>query len=197
MPPSRALVQTLQAWTGRLSGGLLIILDQFEEYFLYHPQEDGEGTFAVEFPRVVNRPDLRVNFLVSVREDALAKLDRFKGRIPNMFDDYLRVRHLDREAACAAIEKPIQEYNRLYAANSQKVSVEPALVEAVLEQVQAGQVVLGEAGRGVVEEANAEVQIETPYLQLVMTRLWDEEMHVGSSTLRLETLDAWGERSAL
>ena len=32
----------------------------------------------------------------SIREDALAKLDRFEGRIPALFANYLRVEHLDR-----------------------------------------------------------------------------------------------------
>ncbi|MBI3799632.1 MAG: ATP-binding protein [Deltaproteobacteria bacterium] len=166
VPLSRTLAQNLRAWTERLGGDLLIILDQFEEYFLYHMQEDGEGTFAVEFPRVVNQPDLRVSFLISIREDALAKLDRFKGRIPNLFDNYLRIEHLDREAARAAIKKPIEQYNRLYAADGQQVSIEPTLVEAVLKQVRTGQVILGETGRGVVEDhsnsAPSDLRIETP-----------------------------------
>ena len=71
----------MRAWTSRVRP-LLVVLDQFEEYFLYHPDEDGAGTFAVEFPRLVNEPNLRVNFLLSIREDAWAKLDRFEGRIP-------------------------------------------------------------------------------------------------------------------
>jgi tetratricopeptide (TPR) repeat protein len=189
VPPLRSLPHTLQAWTERVDGDLLIILDQFEEYFLYHPNEDGEGTFAVEFPRAVDRPDLRVSFLISIREDALAKLDRFKGRIPNLFDNYLRIEHLDREAARAAIEEPIQQYNRLRAAEGPQVSIEPKLVEAVLEQVETGQVILGDTGRGIVKGQTMKAQIETPYLKLVMTRLWDEEMRDGSHILRLETLD--------
>ena len=43
----------------------------------------------------MNRRDLRVSFLVSMREDSIAKLDFFKGRIPNLFDNYLRIDHLD------------------------------------------------------------------------------------------------------
>jgi predicted TIM-barrel fold metal-dependent hydrolase len=196
MPPSRALAQTLQAWTERVDGDLLIILDQFEQYFLYHPWEDSKGTFAVEFPRAVNSPDLRCNFLISIREDSLAKLDRFKGRIPNLFDNYLRIEHLDREAARAAIEKPIKQYNDLRATDEPEISIEPKLVEAVLEQVETGQVVLGEAGRGVVRTDNnsisVEVRIEAPYLQLVMTRMWGEEIDVGSHVLRRETLKRLG-----
>jgi WD40 repeat protein len=173
-----SLLKNLQFWSEHIDGDLLIILDQFEEYFLYHLQEDGIGTFASEFPRAVNSPDLRVNFLISVREDALAKLDRFKGRIPNLFDNYLRIDHLDRAAARVAIERPIAEYNRLQT-EGQTVSIEPELVEAVLDQIKTGQVRLGEAGRGMIEGAvsrSDEGRIETPYLQLVMTRLWDEEI---------------------
>ncbi len=190
-----SLVQNLQTWSEHIDGDLLIILDQFEEYFLYHLQEDGIGTFASEFPRAVNRPDLRVNFLISVREDALAKLDRFKGRIPNLFDNYLRIDHLDRAEARAAIERPIAEYNRLQT-EGQTVSIEPELVEAVLDQIKTGQVRLGEAGRGMIEGAvsrSDEGRIETPYLQLVMTRLWDEEIQTSPAPfLRLSTLQRLG-----
>lgn len=183
------LVKFLEACTRRIGADFIIILDQFEEYFLYHSQEDGEGTFVVEFPRAVNRPDLRVNFLISIREDALAKLDRFKGRIPNLFDNYLRIEHLDREAAREAIEKPIEEFNRQ---NSTDFRIEPALLDAVLDQVKTGQVFLGEAGRGLVKSENGEARIETPYLQLVMTRLWNEEMSADSHVLRLDTLNSLG-----
>ena len=79
-PPAGSLAEALAGASARLDGDLLVILDQFEEYFLYHADEDGEGTFAVEFPRALNRLDLRAAFLISIREDALAKLDRFEGR---------------------------------------------------------------------------------------------------------------------
>ena len=101
------------AWTERTGADLLVVLDQFEEYFLYHGSEDSEGTLAVEFPRAVNRGDLRANFLISIREDSLAKLDRFKGRIPNLFDNYLRIDHLNRDAARQAVVRPLEKFNEL------------------------------------------------------------------------------------
>jgi WD40 repeat protein len=175
-------------------GPVMLILDQFEEYFLYRPRVDPRGSFAVEFAKGVNRDDVPASFLISIREDAYTKLDHFKGRIPNLFDNYLRLDHLDYQAARAAIERPIEQYNRLEAVDGQPVSIEPALVEAVLEQVRTGQVVLAESGRGGVggRPTAVEARIETPYLQLVMTRLWDEEMRVGSRVLRLETLERLG-----
>ncbi|MGE5756550.1 MAG: hypothetical protein ACM35G_12710, partial [Planctomycetaceae bacterium] len=190
VPPGTTLADALAIWAERLDGTLLIILDQFEEYFLYHPREDGPGTFATEFPAAVNRPDLRVNVLLSLREDALAKLDRFEGKIRSLFDNYLRLAPLDREAAVEALRGPIAEYNRHH--EGQPVTIEPKLIDEVLAQVKAGAVELVAAGRGVVAgvgdwDEPRDIHIETSYLQLVMTRLWDEEQHLGSRTLRWET----------
>ena len=54
--PGEPPADTLRAWTERVRT-LLVVLDQFEDYFLYHPAEDGEGTFAGEFPEIVNDPE--------------------------------------------------------------------------------------------------------------------------------------------
>ena len=194
-PATRSLVELFKFWTELHQCDLFIILDQFEEYFLYHPYEEGPGTFAFEFPAVVNHPYLCAHFLVSIRDEALAQLDRFKGRINNLFDNYYRIRHLTREGAAAAIEKPIAQYNRLLPPGAAPFSIEPALVQAVLEQVQTGRVVLGEAGRGVVGARGnhiAETRIETPFLQMVMNRIWEMERRADSHILRLATLQTLG-----
>ena len=109
-------LENLQVWTESLGGDqgegqLFIILDQFEEYFQYHPQESGKGNFADEFSRWVNRSDLRVNFLIAMREDSLFRLHRFQERILNIFDIQIELKRLDRSAAKDAIVKPIREYN--------------------------------------------------------------------------------------
>jgi hypothetical protein len=187
---SVSLAEFLVACVSKLDRQLMIILDQFEEYFLYSPWDDG---WVDEFPKVLTCADLPASFLISIREDSLAKLDLFEGRIPGLFDNYLRIEHLDREAARAAVEKPIEQYNRLKIAGEHNVGIEPKLVKAVLEQLRTGQIDLGRTGRGGSEAGAhiniAETRIETPYLQLVMSRLWNEEMHAGSHVLRLETLN--------
>src|SRR5262249_60619599 len=115
-PPAdfTSLAEYLVAYAVQLDRRLMVILDQFEEYFLYHPQDDA---FAEEFPNAVMQADAPVSFLISIREDSYAKLDRFEGHIPILFDNYLRVEHLDREAARTAIEKPIEQYNSLLASH--------------------------------------------------------------------------------
>ena len=182
--------------TEAVEGDLLIILDQFEEYFLYHSTVDGPGTFAVEFPRVVNRSDLRVSFLVSMREDSIAKLDFFKGRIPNLFDNYLRIDHLERTQARDAIVKPIDQFNKRLPPGTPPMKMDANLVDLVLNQVTTGRVAIAGAGKGRLGMAgdghSSEDRVETPYLQLVLTRLWQEETAAGSHELRASTLERLG-----
>ncbi len=178
---------------------LMVILDQFEEYFLYHPAGD---VFTEQFARAIVPGDLSVSFLVSPREDALAKLDRFKGRIPTLWDSYRRIDHLDRKAAEAGILKPIDQFNRLQVPGVDPITIEPELVTEVLDQVRTGRV--GPIGQGALPTGSDSERIETPYLQLVMTRLWDTEKRLldeerlrhpekaTSLVLRLQTLRELG-----
>jgi WD40 repeat protein len=182
------LADTLEACAAKLSGDVYVVLDGVEEYFLYHESEEGPGTFFSQFPEAVKRPGLRASFLLAIREDALARLDRFKADLPNLFGNYLRLAHLDRAAARSAVVGPIEEYNRLLVEPSAKVEIEPALVEAVLDEVAAGRVDLGQTGRGAVADQADEERVEAPYLQLVMQRLWEAEEEAGSPLLRLSTL---------
>ena len=198
--PSASLTEQLAIYADTVGGELFMILDQFEEYFLYHRGDGGDGGFDAELSRAVTQADLRVNFLVAIREDALAGLDRFKGRIPGLLDNYLRLGHLDRSAARVAIEKPVEQFNVLRAEELAAVGMESELVEAVLDQVKTGRVSLEEGGRGGVGAPSGAVDeesIETPYLQLVMSRLWEEELGAGSRMLRLQTLDRLGGASRI
>ena len=175
-----------------VDAGLLVIFDQFEEWFLYHGQTIGEGSPGDELVRAMTREDIPVRYLVSLREDALARLDWFKGRVPGMFENLLRLRHLDRPAGRAAIEGPIARYN---AEHADAVEIEPGAVERVLGEVRAGAVQVGQQGQGAIAANGGAAEgerIEAPFLQLVMTRLWNEERARESGRLRLDTLERLG-----
>jgi WD40 repeat protein len=156
------LVDTAAA-AAQQSGELHLLLDNFEEYLLYHGLE---GPLSDTLPELLRRPGLRVNVLLALRDDALADLDELAGRIPELFSNLLRLDRLDREAGQAAILGPLGRYGELA---GEKFTAEDALVEAVLDEVWT------EAG------------VETPYLQLVLERLWERERELGSSELRLAT----------
>jgi WD40 repeat protein len=165
-----------------------LVLDQAEEYFLYHAGDAGPGSFAEALPAILSTP-LRVNVLVSLREDSLAKLDRFTGRIPGLFANTLRLDRLDRTAARAAITRPLERYSEL---TGETVSAESELVERILDDVGAGQIEPALGGLGAVEGAAFLSGVEAPYLQLVLQRLWDEERTSGSDLIRGETFDRLG-----
>jgi hypothetical protein len=186
MAPLREFLAACSEASGRR---LMIILDQFEEYSLYHPEDDA---FGEQFPEATAGADRDVSFLVSLREDAVARLDRFKGRIPTLWDSYRRIEHLDHRAAQDAIRLPLGEYNRRRAQGDPPIEIEDALVDAVLRQVPANAVRFDDSGAGTVAAADADSRIETPYLQLVMTRLWEREQEEHSTTLRVATLEAEG-----
>ena len=171
---------------------VLLILDQFEEHFLYEPADE-EG-FDDELARCVTRGDLRANFLISVREDAYSLIgDRFKARIPNVYGNYLHLDFLDESAARAAVLEPVNAFNRQLASDSEHFEVEPELVDAVLEEVRRGRVVIGgDSAREVVP--TGPVRVETAYLQLVMKRLWDEEIAAGSQRAAAGDTAASGRR---
>ena len=185
----RGLAPTLlRSWAGDATGTLrsaapdpppasggetqreVLLLDEFEDFF--HETEDTD--FAAELARVVTRPARTSSVLLAIREDALAKLDRFEGRIPGLLDNVLRLDHLHRESAREAILGPRDRWNEL-AYPSERFEVEDELVEAVLDGVPAGP-----------------GHVETLLLQLVMTRLWEARGPRGPYVLRRETFDALG-----
>jgi CHASE2 domain-containing sensor protein len=185
-----ALEHAIEDITETFDATPLLILDQFEEHFLYE-RDDGDG-FDDDLARCVNRRDLRANFLFSVREDAYSLIgQRFKARIPNVYGNYLHLDFLDERAARDAVLEPVNAFNARQPNGAPRFEVEPELVDAVLEQVRRGRLAMGEGGAPDVG-ATGPARVETAYLQLVMKRLWDEEVTAGSTRLRLETLSRLG-----
>ncbi|MBV9337270.1 MAG: PD40 domain-containing protein [Solirubrobacterales bacterium] len=194
--PRDGLTEALRAAVSVTDATLLVILDQFEEYLLYRPRERRPGRLADDLAEAINSRALRANFLIAVREDAYAGLgDLFQAKLPNVYGNYLHLEYLHRDAAREAIVKPVARFNDAHP-DDDAVLTEPDLVDAVLDEVRTGQVVFEQTGKGVVPDRDGASlradEIETPYLQLVMTTLWERELSGGSRTLRLSTLEQLG-----
>ncbi|HKP93921.1 MAG TPA: hypothetical protein VJS88_08480, partial [Chthoniobacterales bacterium] len=189
-----SLVETLRAWTSVLQSDVVLVLDQFEEHFLYRAVHD--NSFGDQLVAVLNDPDLRVNVLISLREDRVAQLDAFKSTIPGLFDNSLRLEHLTEEAARAAIEGPLALFNSRFRADAVPITVEPPLVDAVLDEVRAGRVRVREAGQGELKAVEStrpdSMRVEAPYLQMVMMRMWREEVVPGKTSLTLAAFKRLG-----
>ncbi|MGZ5267108.1 MAG: nSTAND1 domain-containing NTPase [Caldimonas sp.] len=181
----RPVDEVLRACAEAARTTVLVLLDQFEDYLQYYPRSDAQDSFEAQFARAVNREEVDVGFLISVREASLSKLDRFRGRIPQLLTNSLRLKHLDMIGARQAIGTTVvHEWNRRHPAEP-AMRVQKAVVMQVIGDAQAD-LARGELGaQGV---ARAEAVIEAPFLQLVMARLWKAERLAGSRVLRLSTL---------
>ena len=136
--PALPLDDFLLQCTQALRGHVVLIFDQFEEYFLYHAASAVSEGFDAEFARSVNRSEIDASFLLSMREDSLSKLDRFQGRIPKLLTNLLRLDHLGRDAAIRAIREPLAACNKRLPPGAQPSSIDDDLVEALLDQVKTG-----------------------------------------------------------
>jgi WD domain, G-beta repeat len=186
-PGAPSLSDTLERSAQAVGGVVLIILDQFEEHLLAAPSVE-RAAFDEQLAAAINASDLRAHFLISLQEEFLARLDRFGGRIPRPFRNSLRLEHLDHLALREAIVEPVGAWNRARrVSGSEAYAVESALVEELVRQRAIG--VMEQADRPDSSWSDYEpAPIETAYLQLVMRRVWDEELRLKSRLLRYSTL---------
>lgn len=183
-PPDGHLDAAIEAAAEATEASLLVILDQFEEYFLYCAREPTPQHFADELARCISKAGLPANFLIAIREDAYAGLgDLFQGRIANVYGNYLHVDYLDRPAAERAIREPLRVYNSQPGVG-EPIAIQDDLVTAVLDGVRAYD------GDGRPDAASGgDGRVATPLLQLVMATIWERERAEGSRELRLSTLE--------
>jgi WD40 repeat protein len=176
-PPAR-LADSIRQLAGATGSRVVLILDQFEEYLLYHGGQEGANSLPGQLAQVLDEPRLPASVLLSIREDALSKLDPLKRAIPRLFDNMLHLEAVGRDAAEETITGPLAWYNA-QRPDDAPVEIEPALVDAVLQQV-------SEAPSAA--DGHGET-VEFAYLQLVLDRLWQEARADGVSRLTLELLE--------
>jgi hypothetical protein len=178
-----SLLDAVRTLVSRNHQNVMLVLDQFEEYFLYHPRGDPLDRELVE---LLTQRDLPVGVLISMREDSLAALDRFQRSVPGLFENLLRLRHLDEQQAQAAIDGPLKRFEELY---GERVRPGRKLVATVLDDIRSASL---DPGPWNPERDADETFFEAPYLQLVMDRLWRTEREHGSKVLHAGTLETLG-----
>jgi formylglycine-generating enzyme required for sulfatase activity len=175
-----ALASVLSEPAGR---PVLLILDQFEEYFLYR---DRVGTSTVDraLGDLAARRDSRVHLLFGVRDDALYHLDRLRAVVPGILETTIELRRLGDAGVRDAIVGPIERYNEEYRNKDSAIVVEDALVATLIHELKRA-----DAASGKIRTRPGEGQrIELPYLQLALAKLWAAEGGATASALREATL---------
>jgi hypothetical protein len=161
---------------------VMVIFDQFEEYLAHYHN----AAVDRELVGAIARPHPLASFLLSLRDEAVAELDRFEGRIPDLFENYLRIEHLSRTDAEEAIVEPLREYNTRFGGG---IVADVALVAAVLDDLEAQESVGTAIGRGGTRGVG---RIQTPYLQIVMSKLWDETRKSGATAIERPLFESLG-----
>jgi hypothetical protein len=164
---------------------LLLILDQFEEYFLYETRTEVTAA-EIAFGELLSRRDVDLHVLIAVRDDSLHLLNKLRAVVPFVLETTIQLRHLNDDGARSAIRGPIKRYNDEFRKGTE-IEIEDRLVDAVIAQLREG--ASRTAGQGV---ASGSPEIELPYLQLTMTKLWDKAGGRNATALRLQTLDDLG-----
>ena len=161
---------------------LLLVLDQFEEYFLY--RSDSQRSPAERgFSELLARRDFDLRLLIGIRDDSLHLLDRLRAAIPGVLDTTVRLGYLSETDVERAIRGPVRRYNERYREHAAPVEIEDALVTTLIKDLRES------SGRATAEETGkGSAQIELPYLQLTMTKLWEADGGRTATKLRLETL---------
>lgn len=70
---------------------LVLVLDDFQEFLGRALDDEGVSRFTEEWVEAVLQPDLAVSFLIAMSESSRPRLDRFKGRIPGLDHNSLRL----------------------------------------------------------------------------------------------------------
>ena len=163
---------------------ILVILDQFEEYFLYR-----EGGRARGLDRAVRdlaaRRDQPVHLLFGIRDDALHQLDQLRAFVPGILETMIELRGLDDPGIREAIVGPITRYNEEYRDKAAAIVVEDGLVTTLIHQLKDADTEFNKARRLI---HGAERRVELPYLQLALRKLWIAEGSAHAIALREATL---------
>jgi hypothetical protein len=155
---------------------LILVLDQFEEYFLY-PSTQQVDAFTRSLAAIVSRTDVEVHLVLALREDGLHRLDALRRYLPRLLDTTLELRQLEQAAVREAITQPIAVWNKRHQPG---VTLDDDFADVLIAELrpkdQDGHPV--EDGR-----------IELTYLQLTLERIWDAEGGERATTLRTSTLN--------
>lgn len=160
---------------------IVLVLDQFEEYFLYHGA--GAAAFEASLARLANRRNSPVRVVLSLRSDRLFLLDRLRGGIPEILQNLFLVDPLDESGARDAVLEPVAAYNRQTGAT---IDVPPEVVDAIVKGADEREIFqrLPFRGRGVARSASADaaqasprrLRIVAPFLQLALESLWNRDI---------------------
>jgi formylglycine-generating enzyme required for sulfatase activity len=141
---------------------LVLILDQFEEFFRYQRHSAAFRPFIEQLAAVITEGRLPVSVVISMREDFAMELNAFKPQLPTLlFENFYRLEKLNKKAATQAILDPVRQLGCDY---------EPELLQRLLDDLKDHKREQGELPHQT--PALGLETVDPPYLQIVCAYLW-------------------------
>jgi HEAT repeat protein len=125
---------------------LVIILDQFEEFFIFPPEDAVRQPFITDLAACINDKNLPIRFVVAIRKDYYSDLAELKDNIPTIFFNEYRLNHMTRKEAESAVVGPLAYLNN-------NINYEQNLLDNLLDELFRG-------------------GVELPHLQIICNRLY-------------------------
>ena len=122
-----SLAEFLASAADLIDANIVIVLDQFEEFFI-RLSPDIRTAFIDELAGIYDSLLGRVKVLISLREEWLAQIGEIEMRIPEIFNNRMRLLPLSREQARQAITAPVEKW---------AVAYEEALLDRLLDDLTA------------------------------------------------------------
>ncbi len=164
------------------SDPLVIILDQFEEFFNYQCHSKYFKPFIQQLAEAVLDRDTPTVFVFSMREDFALELNAFKPELPILlFNNFYRLEKLNQKKARQAITAPIEPLGFNY---------EPGLVDILLDDLSLRE--QRDRFGTATDLLDAPSFVEPPHLQIVCMQLWKLNQHNLSQRITIATYQKQG-----
>ena len=183
--PLRELLRDCTVFT---SEPLVIILDQFEEFFNYQRYSQNFSLLIAQLAHAIHDNNTATAFVISMREDFALELDAFKESIPTfLIDNFYRLNRLSLDNARQAIAIPVERLGFEY---------EPGLLDELIQDLSRREQIerLGASTAAILELAAA---VEPPNLQMICSQLWELDQHNPNRCLTRATYVSQGKASGL
>jgi hypothetical protein len=153
--PEAGLLALCQASHQTEPKGLILVLDQFEQFFVRH---EGAASLLGRELGELCRSAADAHVVLALREEYLARLTALRAHLMTIDQGLYRVKGLDGQQASDAIRGPLQVFN---------ATIDDDLVERLLGDLREKGKALGLIGVGADYSA-----VSLPLLQIVCERLW-------------------------
>ena len=145
---------------------LVLVLDQFEEFFVFRPHREQRQPFIDALAECYHDRALPVRIVLAIRKDYFVDLNQLRGPLPSIFQNMYDLDPMTRQEAEAAITGPVKALGK-------PVHYEPVLLDALLDDLARG-------------------GMELPHLQIICTSLY-KGLPQGETVITLQSYQALGE----